>query len=129
VSYRDAGQLREERWTEIQAAAEWLCQELGIEGDTYREHAGDLITALLMYHDRNQEVHDAWRIFGYEGSLIVAYGKVIRLMNALWWNRPSNGRSEKPIDNAIDALNYVVFFIRLYRRDDARGAMPSSETD
>lgn len=119
-SYRDASKLLEEEKESIDTAARSLCEQMGWEDESTYEHAYALVLATAMFHDRNQEVHDAWKSVGFLGNLLTLYGKIIRLMNGLWWTK-SEGRSEKPVDNAIDAINYTVFFLRCWWDENERG--------
>lgn len=119
--YRDAFKMSTEEAGDIHLAAKAMCESLGYNESTDFDQAHVLVLAMVMFHDRNAEVHDAWRRVGWAGNLLTLYGKVVRLMNGLWWSR-SEGRSEKPIDNAIDAINYSAFFVRLYQDNDERGS-------
>lgn len=129
--YREAAQMREEEDETIRNAAEALCLAFDIDvespdSETYREHAYWLALAMQVYTDRNPETHDAWRGPGWLGNLLALHGKVLRLMNSLYWVRPATlARSEKPLDNAMDALNYAVFFARCYDEGDERGGPQS----
>jgi hypothetical protein len=126
--YREAAALIKDEEERIREAAILLCTELGIEGDnTYVEQAKVFISALLLYHDRNQETKDAWKAVGFLGNLMSFHGKSLRLMNSLWWISNPEGRSEKPIDNALDGINYAAFFTRAYVADDERGNQSGGE--
>ena len=127
--YRDAAGILAEEKEKISKGAIALVDAMGIDvakgsNETYIEHAELLALALQMYYDRNQEVHDAWERVGYLGNLLTLYGKVLRLMNSLWWKPEGSGqRTEKSIDNAIDAINYSIFLIRGVRAGNERGML------
>lgn len=118
--YRSAEFIIRDEREMIEAAASGMCLQLGLKDDTYLIQAECFATALILMHERNEEVHDAWRAVGYLGQLLALYGKATRLMNNLWWHK-SKGRSENPLDNAVDALNYAAFFMRCWLAGDERG--------
>ncbi len=125
MSYRDAAVVLRERADEINNAADAMCKALGLEEDTYYEQARMLALSLAVNGERNAGVHDAWRGVGFIGNLLTLHGKIVRLMNSLFWN---NGQAdlanEKPLDNAIDAMVYCGFFSRLYIDKNSHGAPP-----
>lgn len=125
--YREAAEMRVAENDSINAAAVSMCEAFGISttdpsNATYLEHAQYLALAMQVYIDRNPETLDAWRGPGWAGNLLSLHGKALRLMNSLWWTKPDTiARSEKPIDNAMDTVNYAVFFARCYDAGDERG--------
>lgn len=125
--YREAGQMAVEEKEKLGRLAEEICEEMELNHETYREHARYLLLAMQVYADRNPETHDAWRGPGYLGNLLAVYGKILRLMNSLYWVARDQmiSRSEKPIDNAMDIINYAVFFARCYDAGEERGGPQS----
>ena len=123
MTYRDVEFILRDDEVRIDKAATAFIEALDFEEDnfdTYIEQAKCFATAMILYQERNDEVHDAWRAVGFLGNLLTLYGKVVRLMKSLWWHRAA-GNSEKPLDNAVDALNYAAFFMRGYMDHDERG--------
>jgi hypothetical protein len=126
--YRSAEFIWRDDTGRIRLAASEMCHALGLEDETYFEQAECFAAALILMHERNEEVHDAWRAVGYLGQLLALHGKATRLMNNLWWHK-SKGRSENPLDNAVDALNYAAFFMRCWLAGDERGKQEERNDD
>lgn len=122
TAYREASEIRKQ-WSEhIIRAAELACQTMEMElSPPNIEQAIILMTALKLFEERNAITPDAWKSAGYLGNLLALKGKVNRMMASLWYKVAPNGNIEKPIDNALDAINYAAFFARLYETGDERG--------
>lgn len=123
MAYRDAATLYKEERELIVGATDQLLESLGMPlSQTNREQADVLILALLIFRERNELTPDAWRAVGYLGNLLNSSGKMTRLMSQLWYNKDGSPNNEKPIDNAIDCITYLAFFIREFRRGNERGS-------
>lgn len=123
--YREAHKIGKARYEDIHVCAMGMLDALGMEQDsTNLEQAKVFATALALFAERNDITPDAWKAAGYLGNLLNASGKMTRLMANLWYQTGANGRTEKPIDNALDGITYLAFFIRMYELGDERGNMP-----
>lgn len=85
------------------------------------DHANVLQQALDIYVERNKDRGDAWKDAGWIGQLIEARKKLDRLW-AIW--RTDRTPSEKDIDEALDLINAVVFFVRCAEDNNKRGHWP-----
>lgn len=80
--------------------------------------------ALDVFIERNGNYRDTWKQYGALSQLVRGAQKVDRLM-AVWWHA-ENPDALKPaaIDDAIDAINHLVFFIRCARDANFYGEAP-----
>ena len=125
--YREAHAIGKARYEHIDIAAHSMLDALELEQTgTNLEQAKVLATALALFAERNTITPDAWRSAGYLGNLLNASGKVGRLMANLWYKTGENGRTEKPIDNALDGITYLSFFVRMYEIGNERGNQPGA---
>jgi len=123
--YREGYQISAERKEDIELTAHSMLDALSIEQtDTNFHQARVLATALALFAERNAITPDAWTAAGFLGNLLTANGKVGRLMSNLWYQVGEDGRKEKPIDNALDAITYMAFFIRSFEAGNERGYQP-----
>jgi hypothetical protein len=126
AGYRESSQIISANHRQIEDCAQEMLIVLNVDSggqefDTLWQHARMLAAALVLYRERNEVTPDAWKSAGYLGNLLALKGKVNRLMASLWYKVAPNGNTEKPIDNALDAINYAAFFARLYEAGDERG--------
>lgn len=124
--YREGPEIVEEHHLDIERCATEILITLGIDSgdpmyDSVWAQARVFVSALVLYRERNAITPDAWKSAGYLGNLLALKGKVNRMMASLWYKVAPNGNTEKPIDNALDAINYAAFFARLYEAGDERG--------
>lgn len=76
-------------------------------------HLKVLLTALQKYHERDQTHRGLWRYFGSIDSAFQARAKATRTYNnAIYLLRNGRTAGHDPIDDAIDMINYGVFFLR-----------------
>lgn len=122
ATYREGPEIVKEKHEEIDACASTMLDALEIpQTSTNYAQARVFAMALVLYNERNEITPDAWESAGYLGNLLALKGKVNRMMASLWYKVAPNGNTEKPIDNALDAINYAAFFARLYEAGDERG--------
>lgn len=69
---------------------------------------GVYLQAYSVFLDRNQRHNAAWRIAGVPGLLVDIRKKVERLWNEFMLSE----RRPPDVDSAIDAINYLAFFIQ-----------------
>jgi len=120
MTYRQAEDIIKARKIDLDKAALAMVDALGAEPtETNVDQAKVLASAMAVFLERNQAANETWRTAGYLGAVLAIYNKATRLMNGLWYKLEN---CDKPIDNAIDAINYVVFFARCYEAGDATGA-------
>jgi len=124
--YREGTEILKSRHVEIEGAARALMGNFSLDADKDQNEsawfqARMLTAAFALYLERDEVTPDAWKSAGYLGNLLALKGKVNRLMASLWYKVAPNGNAEKPIDNALDAINYAAFFARLYEAGDERG--------
>lgn len=121
-----------------QAAARTLLRELNIE-----ESADNIaqfmvfLGALKVYNDRTTAYGQVWKQYGALSNLLSVARKVDRMM-ALWWHKAEEVLDEhgkvKPLlhkdnlDDAVDLLNYCVFFIRNASASNLYGNEPRRPT-
>lgn len=72
--------------------------------------------AYMIFRERNGRYNDEWRVTGWKGALFELRKKVSRVWRVFW-----KGTATKPdhllYDDALDAINFIVFFIRLHREN------------
>lgn len=101
-----------------------------------------LYDALMIYEERNPKYKDNWRRFGWRGCLFRIRERAERLWDDFWDKEPQPfGRalhdarpgetvlvepieySEPPsVDDAIDAINMLGFFVRAVRENNRDGS-------
>lgn len=75
------------------------------------DHNYVLGQALAIYNERSQMYGDAWRRYGALNNLIRAATKLERLVAMFWHGSEGPPLEELSVDDAYDAINYLVFFI------------------
>lgn len=124
--YRDLSTVMDAEKGRIDQIAGKLCGDLGIlESEyhqTYWQAARFFVANLILIHERNESAHDAWRRVGYLGNLLTLWGKVGRLMNALWWFPGSEIRKEKPLDHFGDSAVYSAFCAIQFMAGEEKGS-------
>jgi hypothetical protein len=70
-----------------------------------------LIEAMDKFVERNAKYKDLWQEYGIDDSLLHIKSKAARIVRLV----AEDGLSAD-IDDAIDLINYAVFFIRLFER-------------
>ena len=76
-------------------------------------HLKVLLAALQKYHERDQTHRGLWRYFGAIDSAFQSRAKATRTYNnAIYLLRNGKTEGHDPIDDAIDMINYGVFFLR-----------------
>lgn len=84
-----------------------------------------LMSALRIYDERAKIYGDTWTTYGGLNNLLRAATKVDRSME-IWWHDQSDNANplmhKDNLDDAIDAVNYLVFFIRCVRAGNITGS-------
>lgn len=80
-----------------------------------------LLDAFLIFRERNARYHDVWQQSGWRGSLYDLRKKVTRLWATFWQGKPSDAQ-RADVDDALDTINYAVFFIRNMRQNNEYGS-------
>lgn len=103
----------------------------GIEqNDENIEQLAVFLTALKLFDERNRTYRNIWETYGALSNLLRAATKVDREME-IWWHSSSLdclGHKEA-LDDAFDALNYIVFFIRCVRNGNITGSKRARPVD
>lgn len=111
-----------------------LFEAIGVE-DTEEnlDQLAVLLAALKLFDERNRTYRNIWETYGALSNLLRAATKVDREME-IWWHS-SGGPSGNPLlhkealDDAFDALNYLVFFIRCVRQGNITGSKRARPVD
>lgn len=115
-----------------------LFEDLGVEANPNNvEHFMTLMQALLIYNERSHSYNQVWKQYGALSNLLNAARKVDRLME-YWWTKQeeildSNGRvrpllHKDNLDDALDAVSYLVFFMRNAQAGNIFGGIPNRDT-
>lgn len=94
--------------------------------ESTRAHQDVLNECLQVFIDRNRKYNDTWKTYGAKAQLVRAAQKVDRMME-VWWHENEGDYSALEadvLDDAIDAINHLVFFIRCAREANFTGAAP-----
>jgi hypothetical protein len=97
-------------------AAQKLIASLGGERpttDTNVRQAAVLMEAFDKFYERNAKRVDLWKQFGWEDSALHLRSKAARIALAL--DKGLDIDPEELLDDAIDIINYAVFFVRNVR--------------
>lgn len=110
------------------AVANAFLEGIGLDGtEDNREHLDVLVRCLLTYSSREQVYGAAWRQYGAVSNVLSMARKVDRIMNE-WWAALVRGevrdRDGEELDDAVDLINYTVFFLRNVRDGNISGSMP-----
>lgn len=97
------------------------------------EQIGVLMQTMLVYVDRNEKYKNTWEQYGALSQLVRAAQKIDRLMS-VWWFEPGLGDLEEDadrmplssadLDDAIDCINHLIFFIRCAQNGNLFGDRP-----
>lgn len=86
-----------------------------------------LAECLVIYSSRDGVYGAAWRQYGAVSNVLSMARKVDRVMNE-WWSSLLRGevsdRDGEELDDAVDLINYTVFFLRNVRDGNISGSMP-----
>ncbi len=81
------------------------------------------LTAVKIFDDRDKVYGDTWTTYGALNNLLRAATKVDRSMEIWWHDQGGNPLMHKDnLDDAIDAINYLAFFIRCVRAGNITGS-------
>lgn len=109
-------------------ALEWLgLPERAAEDDDNIEHMDLLGDVMVKYFVRNQKYKGTWQQYGALSQLVRAAQKIDRLM-AVWWYDIDEDRApltEEDLDDAQDAINHLLFFMRCARAGNLTGVLPN----
>ena len=108
-----------------------LLEACGIEyNEEVVEQIAVFLTALKLYEERNRTYRNIWETYGALNNLLRAATKVDRSMEIWWHSRDPNPLLHKDnLDDAIDAINYLVFFIRCVRSGNITGSKRARPVD
>jgi hypothetical protein len=110
------GMVRPSGASRVMAAMDVLgyTSESNEENNRNFQHLMVLLEVFELYLERNGRYNDEWRVTGWRGALFELRKKVSRVWRVFW-----KGTGSKPehilYDDALDAINFIVFFIRLHR--------------
>lgn len=123
-----------EHMTEVVKAVRTLMEHFGIPCTL--DNNLQLITmleALTVYSSRTAAYGQAWQQYGAMANLLSVARKTDRLMS-LWFTDGDAVLYDEPVvhkdamDDALDLLNYTVFFMRCVRARNFTGAPPQRPT-
>jgi hypothetical protein len=78
--------------------------------------------AMDLYQARRQRYGDGWQRYGWLDSLFHMRNKMLRIEAEFWTTPPDNSHEATVrLDNAMDLLNYIAFFIRNVYDENERG--------
>lgn len=88
-----------------------------------------LMEAHAVYRQRSASYGAVWQHYGAQSNLLSAARKVDRLME-MWWHNPDGAKAlqKDATDDAIDAINYLSFFVRNARDGNISGQAPERPT-
>lgn len=107
---------------ELQRCTQYMLEILGMEYNV--ENTAQLeimLEALTIYDERSRMYGDQWKGSGAEDNLGNALRKVKRQRHQLGGNLEVSALRKGGDDDAIDAVNYLVFFIRNLRAGNVSG--------
>lgn len=85
------------------------------------QHLRPLVEAAETYRERSQSYGQIWSNYGARANLLNAARKIDRLMESWWKGEGIPALHKDNLDDAIDALNYLTFFIRCARDGNLTG--------
>lgn len=91
--------------------------------DDNREQLRVCLEAVRTYSERTQTYGQVWRQYGALSNLLSSARKVDRLMEG-WWHDGAPPLHKDGLDDAIDLINYTVFFMRNAREANFVGDRP-----
>jgi hypothetical protein len=93
-----------------------------------REHTSTDVKQLVelercfeIYQERSAKYGEVWKQYGAINNLVRAATKVDRLMEQWWFDPPPH---DYDLDDAYDAINYLIFFIRNVKEINFTGERP-----
>lgn len=97
---------------------------LGIEQNANNlDHFMVLMEALQTFAERERNYNGVWRQYGALSNLLRSATKIDRLMEVWWHNPDGAGALHKDgLDDAVDLINYAVFFMRTARDGNLFGS-------
>ena len=96
------------------------------------EQVAVFLTALKLFDQRNKTYRNIWETYGALSNLLRSATKVDRAMEIWWHDSSGNGNPllhKDNLDDAFDALNYLVFFIRCVRSGNITGSKRARPMD
>jgi len=87
------------------------------------EQLGVMLDCVRIYDSRSKSYGQAWKQYGALTNLLSAARKVDRLMES-WWHRGEGSLHKDGLDDAVDGINYFVFFMRMVRLGRITGSPP-----
>lgn len=105
----------------------WFLVERGVpDTPEVRKQLEVFVEALRIFESRNAAYGDVWMQYGALSNLLSVARKVDRTMEAWWHDSPGElpVMHKDALDDAIDLINYAVFFIRNARDGNVTGCAP-----
>ncbi len=93
------------------------------KNDNNRMHFAYLMKALKIHNERARGYGSSWKDLGGLSNLLQMIGKTNRLKK-LWWTSGGTvpeGFLGDPLDDAIDIINYSIFFVRCVEEGNLYG--------
>lgn len=89
------------------------------------EHLEVLMEVMALYESRTEAYGQIWKQYGALSNLLSAARKTDRTMET-WWHDPGDVplMHKDALDDALDSINYFVFFIRNVRAMNITGTVP-----
>jgi len=82
--------------------------EMDPNEESVRRQIAVFVDAMEIYKERNKRHKDVWKDSGWQGALFDSRKKVERLWNEFM----GSPNPPKDFDSALDAINFLAFFIR-----------------
>lgn len=76
------------------------------------QHFSVFVGAMKIHAERSQAYGSAWRNYGAMSNLLSMARKIDRLMEVHWFGQQKIVFHKDELDDALDVLNYTVFFMR-----------------
>jgi len=77
------------------------------------------LEAFELFVQRNSTYEDLWKDYGWMDTLTHLRSKSMRLVRKFWRESPSTDKIL--LDDAMDLINYAVFFVRNFRAGNKWG--------
>ena len=94
------------------------------------EHLEVLMEVMALYESRTEAYGQIWKQYGALSNLLSAARKTDRAMET-WWHNPGAAplMHKDSLDDALDTVNYLIFFIRNARVMNLTGTVPERPSE
>ena len=79
-----------------------------------------MVKAMEIFAERQVQYGDGWADWGWKGQLVKMLDRMRRVWNVFWKNEAAIVRPSDT-DDALDLINYIVFFLRLLELQEENG--------